>query len=537
LLLMLALARPMQDAKLLYLFEDYSLDTDRRELRQGERLLSIEPKVFDLLALLISNREHVVSKDDLLAAIWNGRIVSDSALTSCINLARSAIGDSGKAQRFIKTLPRKGFRFVGKVREGLGRDAVLAEASMEAPRAALTLPDKPSIAVLPFTNLNSDPDQDYFADGIVGDIIAELSRFSELFVIARNSSFQYKGKAADIRQVAEDLGVRYVLEGSVRRSGDRLRISSHLIDATTGVHRWAEHYDCKLQEVFSVQDEVVRKIAAILAAHVRKAETERVRGKPPNSWQAYDYYLRAADIFASFRSSYNADDLYEARRLLHRSLVSDPSYARSYALLANTHTAEWWYGPLDRAFLNPDVLHQAYEWACKAVLLDANLPEAHACLGLVLTWKGEHTASIAGFERAVTLNTNYVDWRFGFALVYAGNSRRAIDILETYMRLDPFHPPLASFFLGLAYFMLKRYSQALPILRDFVSRAPKLHYGHVCLAATLAELGQLNEARAEAAEVMRTNANFSIAGTVRRLVAAKANEHFFDSLRKVGLPE
>ena len=178
--------------------------------------------------------------------------------------------------------------------------AAMTVKPKQAPTPALALPDKPSIAVLPFDNLSSHPEQEYVVDGIVDDIITELSRFSELFVIARNSSFQYKGKATDVRQVGRDLGVRYALEGSVRRGGDRIRISAQLIDAATGAHRWAERYDRKLEDVFEVQDEVVRTIAAILAAHVGRAETERTRTKPPNSWQAYDYYLQAAEAFASF---------------------------------------------------------------------------------------------------------------------------------------------------------------------------------------------------------------------------------------------
>ena len=171
------------------------------------------------------------------------------------------------------------------------------EVSLHRQKAPLPLPDRPSIAVLAFANLSGDKEQEYFSDGITEDIITELSRFSELFVIARNSSFQYKGKATDVRQVGRDLGVRYVLEGSVRRGGDRLRISAQLIDAMTGGHRWAERYDRKLEDVFAVQDEIVRTIVTILAAHVRKAETERTRTKPPNSWQAYDYYLQAVDAF------------------------------------------------------------------------------------------------------------------------------------------------------------------------------------------------------------------------------------------------
>jgi TolB-like protein len=323
-----------------YLFEDCVLDTDRRELRRGADLLSVTPQVFDVLDYLIRNRERVVSKDDLIAAVWEGRIVSDAALTTRINVARNAIGDSGEDQRLIKTLPRKGFRFVGAVQEERTPTVVAVAAThAEAPRSALTLPDRPSIAVLPFTNLSSDPEQDYLADGIVEDLITELSRFSELFVIARNSSFQYKGKATDVRQIGRELGVRYVLEGSVRRWADRIRISAQLIDAATGGHRWAEHYDRKIEDVFAVQDDVVRTIVSILAAHVRRAEIERTRAKPPNSWQAYDYYLQAAEAFAAFEASMRAERIYEARRFLQQSLARDANYARSYALLSSTHEA------------------------------------------------------------------------------------------------------------------------------------------------------------------------------------------------------
>jgi TolB-like protein len=203
---------------LLYLFEDYALDTERRELRRGPALVAIEPKVFDLLVYVIENRQRVVSRDDLIAQVWDGRIVSESALARCVNGARSAIGDSGDAQRLIKTFQRKGVRFVGAVRDDQQRSEVAAAvARAERPSATLALPDRPSIAVLPLDNLSGDKGEDYFSDGITEDIITELSRFSDLFVIARNSSFQYKGKAVDVRQVGRDLGVRYLLQGSIRR--------------------------------------------------------------------------------------------------------------------------------------------------------------------------------------------------------------------------------------------------------------------------------------------------------------------------------
>jgi adenylate cyclase len=527
-----------------YFFESCILGTDRRELRRGANVVAVAPQVFDLIAYLIRNRERVVSKDDLIAAIWDGRLVSDAALTTRMNIARSAIGDSGQEQRLIKTLLRIGFRFVGTVREEQeAKRAAASEASHAAPGVAArvepNLPDKPSIAVLPFANLNADPDQEYFADGIVADIITELSRFSELFVIARNSSFQYKGKAADVRQIGRELGVRYVLEGSVRRSGDRLRISAQLIDAATGAHRWAEHYDRNLEEVFAVQDEAVRTIVAILAVHVRKAESERTRANPPNSWQAYDYYLQAAEAHASFATSFRAGDLYDARRLLRQSLSVDADYARSYALLASAHAAAW-VVPLDSDFLNPAALDQAHQFARKAVQLDPNLPEGRAALGVALAWKRQHEASLAEIERALALNPNYVDWLLGQALVLAGHSRRAVEVIEASMRLDPFYPAAASMWLAFARYMLKQYERALPALRDCVSRAPTLRAGHTLLAATYAQLGQMEEARAAAAEALRVQPNYTISGTSMRILGFKSTvdaEHLCDGLRKAGLPE
>jgi DNA-binding winged helix-turn-helix (wHTH) protein len=201
-----------------YLFEQYEFDTDRRELHRGADVVSITPQVFDLLDYLIRNRDRVVSKDDLINAVWNGRIVSDAALTTRLNAARTAIGDSGEEQRFIKTLPRKGFRFVGAVREAKEpAGAAVADNQVELQKPDLALPDKPSIAVLPFENMSGDPEQEYFADGMVEEIITALSRFKSLFVIARHSSFTFKGKAVDIKEVRRRLGVRYVLRGLCAR--------------------------------------------------------------------------------------------------------------------------------------------------------------------------------------------------------------------------------------------------------------------------------------------------------------------------------
>src|SRR4051794_6316186 len=243
-------AAPRPEHRMRYLFEDYALDTNRRELCRRNEVVPLEPQAFDLLEYLIQNRGRVVSRDDLIASVWAGRIVSDSAVTTRINAARCAIDDNGKAQRLVKTVPRKGIRFVGPVQE---EAAGGAEAGARSSTPFLVLPDKPSIAVLPFTDMSGEPGQAYFSDGITEDIVTELSRFSELFVIAHNSSHRFKGSSPDIRQVARELGVRYVLVGSIRRAADRVRISAQLIEAVSGAQLWGERYDRELTDVFAVQ--------------------------------------------------------------------------------------------------------------------------------------------------------------------------------------------------------------------------------------------------------------------------------------------
>ena len=270
--------------------------------------------------------------------------------------------------------------------------------------------------------MSGDPEQEYFSDGITEDIITELSRFSELFVIARNSSFRYKGRSPDIRQVGRELGVRYVLEGSIRRAGDRVRIGAQLIDAVTGAQRWGERYDRELKDIFAVQDEVSRTIVSILVVHVNKAEAERTLLKPPATWQAYDFLMRASDVW-SMRDAADLHEgqhlLYEARRLLDRSIALDPNYARAHALLSQTHLAAW-VQPLGEDHLNPVALERAQRFARKSLQLGPDLPIAHAQLGRVLTFEGQHEQAIAEFEKAVALNPNFTDWWFGMALMRAG---------------------------------------------------------------------------------------------------------------------
>ena len=270
-------------------FGDHRLDIERRELRCGAELIAIEPKAFDLLTFLVQQRDRVVSKNDLLQAVWGGRIVSESALTTRINAVRRAIGDDGAAQRLIRTFTRRGVRFIGEVREMPDQAAPAAGDGLgPAPAAA----DKPSIAVLPFQNLSGDPAQEYFADGMAAEITTAIGRAPWLFVIARNSSFTYKGKTADAQQVARELGVRYVLEGSVTKAGNRARITAELIDAASGAHIWGERFDGTLDDIFELQDRVASGVVGAIEPRLRLAEVERAGRKPTESLDAYDFYLR-----------------------------------------------------------------------------------------------------------------------------------------------------------------------------------------------------------------------------------------------------
>jgi adenylate cyclase len=521
-----------------FFFDAYAFDTDRRELRRHDTLVPLTPQMFDLLEHLLRNRERVVSKDELVRSIWHGRAVTDSALTTRINAVRAAIGDDGRRQQVIRTLPRKGFRFVADVREG--EPAPLANEIAGVPaRPALALPDKPSIAVLPLENLPHDPDQEYISDGISEDIITELSRFPELFVIARNSTFQYKGRTIDVRQIGRALGVRYVLEGSFRRHDGRVRIAAQLVDAVTGAHRWAERYDRELADVFSLQDELARAIATTLVAHVNKAEAERTLLKPPTSWQAYEYFVRGADILAGYWSTVKVADLHESRRLLERSLAIDPGFARAYASLSTTWIIAW-RNRLDKDHLDPAALDEAHRLANRAVQLNPNLPQAHASLGVVLAWKRQHDAGVAEFEKAVALNPNFTDWRMAIALVYAGQSERAVEVLKGHMRLDPFYVPLAPHWLGLAHFTLGQYGDALAALSECALRAPNYGAGHLWLAATYARMGQIEAARAEAGKVLTLDPGFTIERVAKSTIAFKhkeAEENCFEAMRLAGLPE
>ncbi|HSJ41510.1 MAG TPA: winged helix-turn-helix domain-containing protein, partial [Xanthobacteraceae bacterium] len=379
-----------------FFFDDHALDTDRRELHRGPETIAVEPQVFDLLVFLVQNRDHVVSKDDLIEAVWGGRIVSESTLTSRINAARRAVGDSGEDQKLIRTIPRKGLRFVGTVRTRGSEQVVEPSHDLqEAPRAALPLPDRPAIAVLPFANLSGDPEQEYFSDGISEDIITALSKLRWFFVIARNSSFTYKGKPVHMKRVAEELGVGYVVEGSVRKVGDRVRITVQLSDAATGNSIWAERYDRALADVFAVQDEITEAIVAAIEPQLYAAETFRSRRKPPNSMDAWDLVMRALSHFWRV----TRQDYLVAQALLEKATAIDPNYGQALGVLATSQTFSAHMGWTDMAAVVP----LAERAALAAILADSEDPWAHHALGCAYLFTRRFEDSLAEFEVALRL--------------------------------------------------------------------------------------------------------------------------------------
>jgi adenylate cyclase len=639
---------------LLHSFEDFCLDTARRELRRGSARVSLQRQVFDVLEYLIRNRERVVSKDDLLAAVWNGRIVSESTLFTRINAARGAIGDSGEEQRLIRTTHGKGIRFVGAVREeeetvrklaaifaadvegysrlmgqdeigtlrrltacrailderiaahrgrifGSAGDSVIADfasaidavqcsvavqealageeqvrfrigvhvgdvivqgenlfgggvniaARLEAlaepggicisgtvrdyigtklpivftdlgekqvknitqpirayrvggasatgvSAPSLAVPDKPSIAVLPFTNMSGDPEQEFVVDGIADDIITSLSHYPSLFVIARNSSFTYKGRAVDVTQVGRELGVRYVLEGSVRKAGIRIRVTAQLVEAETGKHVWAERYDRDLADIFALQDEITEAVTIAIAPVIADAERQRAMRRPPSSLDAWAAYQRGLWHFGKF----SADDNLAAQKFFQQAIDLDPNFAGGYSGLAwaRRHAVQVQrhatLGVLGRDMA--ENLIAAEELARRAVALDGNDAEARTRLGQILMARGVYQDALDEIERALAISPNLASAHgvLGAVLMWSGRPKEGRVALEHSIRLDPRQPNLALQLsqVAISFYLCGEYDAAVEAGRRAIRAYPDFPQTYRWHAAALGQLGRTPEA-------------------------------------------
>ena len=394
-------------------------------------------------------------------------------------------------------------------------------------------PDKPAIAVLPFVNMSGDSEQEYFSDGITEDLITDISKISGLFVIARGSTFTYKGRSVDVRQIANDLGVRYVLEGSVRRAAGKVRINAQLIDSTTGTHLWAERYDGSLEDIFALQDEITRKIVSGLEVNLTVAERKRAGERFTSNVEAYDLFLRGRTEFHRFTETANA----EAKRNFETAIKLDSNFAAAYTYLSLAHMLDWvnlWEG------YEKD-LDLALDIAQKAVALDDALGMAHMRLGWIHNFRGEHDKAIASLERAFALDPDNAEVcsYFAEALNYYGDPERAIALTEKAVRFDPLLPPHLAFPLGHSYFLLRRYDDAVTMICNTINRVPSFVIAHVFLAVVYSEIDRMLEAAAEIETVLKLVPEYTLSLADERFPhrLTEAQNRFLEGLLKAGLPD
>ena len=511
---------------MIYQFGDCSLDYQRQELVRAGAPVAVEPQVFQLIVHLIENRDRVVPKDELLDAIWQGRIVSDGTLNTRMAAARAALGDDGNVQGVIKTVSRRGYRFVAHVAES-GSEAAASTTELSPP------PEKPVIAVLPFINLSNDPEQEYFSDGITEDIITSLSRIRHLLVTARNTTFAYKGLALDVQAVASELSVRYVLEGSVRKSGDRVRISVQLIDGETGNHLWAERYDRDLEDIFAVQDDITQTVVGALQPEITRSEIERARRKPPDSLDAWDLYQRGLWHENRITRADNAT----AIELFSQAIALDPEFARPYAGLSECYTYDMYYGYAKRD------LKDIYTPAHKAVEIDPQDGNAHRALGWAHTYYRDHASAIAELNIAIELNPNEAHaYAFlGFAQAYSGLAEEGLASFRTAIDLSPLHPFFGWFNAGmaLALLLLRRHEESVVSARKALQYPNTPWLTRLHLLSALGHLGRKEEAAKALADLLEVQPACTISFFMQRapFTDDACRDHHIEGLRKAGVPE
>jgi adenylate cyclase len=395
----------------------------------------------------------------------------------------------------------------------------------------IQLPDKPSIAVLHFDNLSGDPKQEYLADGISENIISALSKISKMFVIARNSTFTYKGKPVNVKQVSRELGVRYVLEGSVQKAGDQLRVTAQLVDATTGNHLWSERYDRKLKDIFVLQDDITKKIITALQVELTEGEQARTASKGTNNLDAYLKFLQSMETMRRFNRESNA----LAKQLAEEAVALDPKYAPAYRALSGAHQMDVWLGTSKSP---KQSLAKAMELAQKAIALDDTYAEAYSLLGFLYSMTEQHDKAVATAEHGVALNPNSADAHMllGHTLRFAGRHEEAIPEYKIAIRLNPIPPNNYLFGLGMSYAYKGQYEEAITWGKKAVLQKPNSFLAHLMLTAIYSFSGRDDEARLEAAEVLRISPKFSVE-KFKKKAKTVDKKRFIDALRKAGLPE
>jgi TolB-like protein/Tfp pilus assembly protein PilF len=518
-------------------FGPFALDLVRGALQNVDGIeIKLRPKSFQLLSYFVLNPGRLISKEELTNLLWPNVIVGDDSLAQCVSELRTAISDFDR--RIVKTVARRGYLFT------VLPESVKAAEQRPAPGAGvphgsgLTLPDKPSLAVLPFINLSGDPDQEYFADGMVEEIITALSGIRWLFVIARNSTFTYKGRAVDVREVGRELGVRYVLEGSVRRSGNHVRINGQLIDTNNGAHIWAEKFDGALDDIFELQDRVAANVAGVVEPRLRLSEIERANRKPTQDLDAYELYLQALGHFHKFKK----DDINKAVNLAKQALAIDPAYASAAALISECYMVRQAHGG-DR--VSDDEREESIRWARHAIDLGKEDPEALWMAAISLSFfSAEHGRAATAVERALILNPNSAQaWNAcGFIQLCQNKPHAAIEAFERAIRLSPLDPVMGYFQAGLALSNLSmgRYEDALEWADQSLRRLPDYIAALRTKAIACVQLQRIEEARELIEHLLKRRPDITIARwkhTGLRDLPADILEIQLDSLRLAGVPE
>jgi adenylate cyclase len=566
-----------------YRFGGFTLDLSRGSL-EGERgKIELRPKSFDVLRYLVEHPDRLISKDELLEAVWPNVHVTEDSLTRCVSEVRTALGDVD--QKLIKNLPRRGYILATPVivadRDAAAQPAP-AGADAEPPVIAgarpvwwsrlrsahwlagaivvvlllgvaiwfaspahrtATTTERASIAVLPFVNLGGDSAQDYLGEGISAEIIASLSKFAQLLVVAEGSSSRYKSKTTDSGLIGREIGVRYLVRGSVQRADGRLRIIAQLLEAPTGVQIWAQQYDRELAGIFSVQDDVTQNIVGTLVAHVSRTELDRVMRKPAGSFAAYEFFLQGRSLLSKIYGPDRGQTLATARALFEKCLELDPSYAPAMQGLAAADVLIWLeptnHPQTAREYANKEILDRALDRAQRAVELDRTLPEAYGTLGWALHWHYRRDESLAAFERAYELNPNLADCRYSLILTHRGRPEEGIAVMKRIMRLDPFHAPVCFTWLGNAYYMAGRYDEAFQSLSTAANRMPVHRPTRVWLAAAAAQSGQHEVATSAVAAVLTQQPGLTITKWLQLLKLSRPidADRLADGMRKAGFPE
>ena len=515
----------------------FRLDPKAQILFRGNEPIALGQRAVALLRVLIERGGAPVSKDALIEAAWPGLAVEASNLPVQIAALRRVFEGEPGGGNWIKTMPRRGYRFVGPI--AVTSEAGPADAaSAESARPALMLPDLPSIAVLPFDNLSGDPEQEYFADGVVEEITTALSRFRHMFVIARNSSFTYKGRAVDVKQVGRDLGVRYVLEGSVRKAANQVRIAAQLVDAATGKHLWADRFDGGLEDIFELQDQVTASVVGAIAPKLEQAEIERATLKQTESLDAYDLYLRGLDQI--HHGTRDAND--EALRLFFEAIKLDPNFAPAHGMAA------WCYAWRK---LNGWVsdhgaeLAEASRLARQATRLGKNDAVSLAMGGYALaSVAGQYEDAAALSDRALALNPNLAAaWLLsGLVKISSGEHEAAIERIERAIRLSPFDPFsfVAYSLIGLCHFLAGRYEEALSWAEKSILEQPNWVPALRRVAASHAMAGRMPQAKKAVERLLELSPGMRVSlpgESIRLLLRPEDLAKLMEGLRRAGLPE